>query len=165
MLHYLERIASIQGVLVDQISILETMTGLIFLDFRNLLTPSSGFQSVQFRQIENRLGLRRGIVSLTTKRRTTGPLDAPDQPRALQSEQSPSLFDLVERWLARTPFVRYREFDFWKLYRHNVLEMLERDRQTIESEANLNEAAKKVQLAGLEQTREGFETVFESGPV
>ena len=30
-----------------------------FLDFRNLLTPSSGFQSAQFRQLENKLGLAR----------------------------------------------------------------------------------------------------------
>jgi tryptophan 2,3-dioxygenase len=51
-LHHLERIVKIQGVLVDQIDVLETMTPLDFLDFRNLLTPSSGFQSAQFRQLE-----------------------------------------------------------------------------------------------------------------
>jgi len=58
-LHYLERVIRIQGVLLGQIDILETMTPLDFLDFRNLLTPSSGFQSAQFRSLENRLGLER----------------------------------------------------------------------------------------------------------
>src|SRR3972149_266263 len=58
-LHCLERIAAIQKVMLDQIDVLETMTPLDFLDFRNLLTPSSGFQSAQFRTLENKLGLRR----------------------------------------------------------------------------------------------------------
>src|SRR5499426_2692484 len=59
VLRYLRRISAIQKVLVEQIGILETMTALDFLEFRDLLAPSSGFQSVQFRHIENKLGLRR----------------------------------------------------------------------------------------------------------
>ena len=59
VLHWLERIVAIQRVLVQQIDVLETMTPLDFLDFRDLLAPSSGFQSVQFRHLENRLGLDR----------------------------------------------------------------------------------------------------------
>ena len=38
--------------------ILETMTPLDFLEFREYLTPSSGFQSLQFRLVENKLGVR-----------------------------------------------------------------------------------------------------------
>lgn len=45
-------------LLRDQVSILETMTPLDFLEFRNYLTPSSGFQSLQWRLLENKLGLR-----------------------------------------------------------------------------------------------------------
>ena len=41
--------------MVNQIGILETMTPMDFLEFRDLLTPSSGFQSAQFRLIENKL--------------------------------------------------------------------------------------------------------------
>ena len=55
----LERIVEIQKVLLDHLRVLETMTPLDFLEFRDLLMPASGFQSVQFRLIENRLGLRR----------------------------------------------------------------------------------------------------------
>src|SRR5580700_8804770 len=45
--HRLKRTVTIFGVLIDQINILETMTALDFLDFRNMLRPASGFQSIQ----------------------------------------------------------------------------------------------------------------------
>ena len=43
-----DRIIEIQKLLINQIGILETMTPMDFLEFRDLLTPSSGFQSFQF---------------------------------------------------------------------------------------------------------------------
>lgn len=39
--------------------ILETMTPLDFMEFRCYLKPASGFQSLQFRLIENKLGVRK----------------------------------------------------------------------------------------------------------
>jgi tryptophan 2,3-dioxygenase len=54
--HTLKRILTILKVLVAQIDILETMTPLEFLSFRNRLEAASGFQSDQFRQIEFVLG-------------------------------------------------------------------------------------------------------------
>ncbi len=45
--------------MVGQIDILETMTPMDFLEFRDLLIPASGFQSEQFRLLEIRLGLTR----------------------------------------------------------------------------------------------------------
>src|SRR5260221_11066866 len=56
--HAAERIVRIEHLLVSQIDILETMTPMDFLEFRNLLMPASGFQSEQFRLIEVRLGLK-----------------------------------------------------------------------------------------------------------
>ena len=53
----LDRIKEIQKLLIDQVGILETMTPMDFLEFRDLLNPASGFQSVQFREIENKLGM------------------------------------------------------------------------------------------------------------
>jgi len=60
VVHRLNRMVVILRVLVHQIDILETMTPMDFLDFRDELFPASGFQSVQFRLIENKLGMRRG---------------------------------------------------------------------------------------------------------
>ena len=57
VIHRLRRVTEIQRVLIDQLTVLETMTPLDFLDFRDYLFPASGFQSVQFRKIENTLGL------------------------------------------------------------------------------------------------------------
>src|SRR3970040_429336 len=56
----LRRILAIQSLLIQQVAVLETMTPLDFLDFRDHLFPASGFQSAQFRVVENKLGLRPG---------------------------------------------------------------------------------------------------------
>ncbi|MGI8695918.1 MAG: tryptophan 2,3-dioxygenase [Mycobacteriales bacterium] len=48
----LARALAIERVCVDQIDVIETMTPQDFLAFRSLLAPASGFQSVQFREIE-----------------------------------------------------------------------------------------------------------------
>lgn len=54
----LRRVAEIEKVLVQQIHILETMTPINFLGFRDELNPASGFQSMQFREIEFSSGLK-----------------------------------------------------------------------------------------------------------
>jgi tryptophan 2,3-dioxygenase len=56
--HTLKRILTILKVLVAQLDILETMTPLEFLSFRNRLEAASGFQSDQFRQLEFVLGVK-----------------------------------------------------------------------------------------------------------
>lgn len=50
--HLLNRMHVIERVLIEQIAVLETMTPQDFLTFRQLLSPASGFQSVQFRELE-----------------------------------------------------------------------------------------------------------------
>jgi tryptophan 2,3-dioxygenase len=50
--HLLHRVHVIERVLVQQIDVLETMTPQDFLEFRQRLAPASGFQSVQFRELE-----------------------------------------------------------------------------------------------------------------
>lgn len=59
VLHTLKRILTILKVLVSQVDILETMTPLEFLSFRERLEAASGFQSDQFRQMEFVLGMKR----------------------------------------------------------------------------------------------------------
>ena len=53
----LNRIHDIQKIALSQIDILKSMTPMDFLEFRDLLNPASGFQSVQFREIEIKLGM------------------------------------------------------------------------------------------------------------
>src|SRR5215213_3566919 len=54
----MRRVVEIEKVLVNQIHILETMTPISFLGFRDQLNPASGFQSMQFREIEFSSGLK-----------------------------------------------------------------------------------------------------------
>jgi len=54
----LRRTVEIEKLLVNQIHILETMTPISFLAFRDQLNPASGFQSMQFREIEFSSGLK-----------------------------------------------------------------------------------------------------------
>lgn len=56
--HFVERVVEIQKLLVKQIHILETMAPAEFLQFRHRLMPASGFQSVQFRELEFMCGLK-----------------------------------------------------------------------------------------------------------
>jgi tryptophan 2,3-dioxygenase len=56
-LHLFQRIHEIERLLVEQVSVLETMSPQDFLAFRTKLAPASGFQSVQFREIEAISGL------------------------------------------------------------------------------------------------------------
>ncbi len=50
--HSMERVCEILRVLVQQLDILETMTPVEFNQFRSKLNPASGFQSLQFRELE-----------------------------------------------------------------------------------------------------------------
>src|SRR5438552_6976530 len=50
--HTMRRVVEIEKLLITQIHILETMSPINFLGFRDQLNPASGFQSMQFREIE-----------------------------------------------------------------------------------------------------------------
>jgi tryptophan 2,3-dioxygenase len=158
---HLERVRSIQQVLLQQIDIMETMTPLDFLDFRDDLVPASGFQSVQWRLIENRLGMRPDDRHAFTKAPYTTRLTGSDAETVSSSEKEPDLFTLVESWLARTPFIRFGSFDFWTAYREAVDVMLDSDRNVIEDNPVLNEAEKEQQLGHLQRTTDHFAALFD----
>ena len=156
----LDRVIEIQKILIDQIHVLETMTPMDFLDFRDFLIPASGFQSVQFRLIENKLGLRK------VDRYTYGGTDyhthlkEPDQAKVLASESSQSLFDVVEKWLERTPFLNWGETSFWKEYAQAVADMLAEDRQLIKTNKTLSKTEKEKHLMEYEKTEASFGVVL-----
>ena len=158
---HLERIRHIQQVLLQQIDVMETMTPLDFLDFRDALVPASGFQSVQWRLIENRLGMRPEDRHAFTKAPYTSRLVGDDAETVSRSEEEPNLFSLVESWLERTPFIRFGAYDFWEDYRGAVDTMLASDRKVIEENPVLNDAEKEQQLGHLKRTVDHFEALFD----
>lgn len=116
--HRLNRVISIIELLIQQVGILDTMTPLDFLEFRNLLTPSSGFQSKQFRLIEAKLGLRmeKRHQHDYYKRTDEGGFTQKDFEMITQAEQENNLLQLINNWLERIPFF---ESKFWKEY-HSI---------------------------------------------
>src|SRR2546429_392098 len=123
-----------------------------FLDFRDDLIPASGIQSVQFRLIENKLGMRRGDRLQLHAAPYTSRLTEEDAARVEAAEKEPSLFDLIEGWLERTPFLNFGDFDFWREYRQAVDSMLASDRASVRSNPTLTEDEKATQLARVEAT-------------
>ena len=158
----LHRIIEIQKILVDQLNVLETMTALDFLDFRDLLYPASGFQSYQFRLIENRLGMDPEHRLLYNRESYYAQLQTNHQTLLKDSEQGPSLLRLVERWLERTPFLDFQGFDFWKSYEKAVGDMLEGDRQSILSNPTSSDEEKRQQLQEVASNEENFRVILEA---
>jgi tryptophan 2,3-dioxygenase len=93
--HRITRVTQIEAVLIAQLPVLETMTPQDFLDFRTLLAPASGFQSVQFRELEFLSGLKDPGVIARLRSAT------PDEQARLQRRlDEPSLWDGFVRTLA-----------------------------------------------------------------
>lgn len=103
IVHRLHRVGRILDLAVQQIDVLDTMTPLDFLDFRDLLRPASGFQSVQFKVLEARLGLR--MEERHARKYYLSQLREEDIQRIQDAEAQPALIDLVNEWLERMPYM------------------------------------------------------------
>ena len=108
VVHRGRRINTILRLLVDQINIMETMSSLDFLDFRDLLRPASGFQSIQWKMLEARLGLR--YQDRHGKQYYISQLHTEDVNKVKSSESSPSLLTLLNEWLERMPYFDSSEY-------------------------------------------------------
>ncbi|HEX7515794.1 MAG TPA: tryptophan 2,3-dioxygenase family protein [Chthoniobacterales bacterium] len=115
VVHRLKRIVEIWKLLSHQVDVLETMTPLDFLDFRCSLEGASGFQSIQFRQIEATLGLRmeNRFRPDYYKHTEMGGFSPADYSVIVEAEKATTLLQLVERWLARMPFFEESFWDDW----------------------------------------------------
>ena len=116
VVYKLKRIGKILELINQQVTVLETMTSLDFLEFRNRLLPASGFQSKQFRLIEAKLGLKmdqrykREYYKYTRR----GSLSEADLRQVDQAESESTLKELIIEWLERMPFF---EEEYWRDYR------------------------------------------------
>jgi tryptophan 2,3-dioxygenase len=104
VVHRLKRVATILETLVQQVDIIDTMTPMDFLDFRDLLRPASGFQSWQFKILEAKLGLR--FEQRHGKTYYTSQLHAEEIDLIKDAENTPSLMMLLSNWLERMPFIK-----------------------------------------------------------
>ena len=128
VVHRLNRMAVILRVLIHQIDILETMTPMDFLDFRDMLRPASGFQSWQFKLLEAKLGLK--FEYRHGKEYYTAQLRKEHVDLIKEAETQQSFLQLVSDWLERMPLFdeenSWKEFPssnadmhpFWKEYKN-----------------------------------------------
>jgi tryptophan 2,3-dioxygenase len=127
----MERVLSIEELLVKQIHLLETLTPRDFGAFRNAIRPASGFESVQFREVEFMTGLKEaGIVRMQEpgspgEKRLQRRFESPDLREALFTRMRVEGFNLPDEiddstWKqAVAAFVPlYKEYEkHWELYR------------------------------------------------
>lgn len=161
VIHRLSRIKSIQGILINQIDVIATMTPLDFLEFRDLLVPASGFQSIQFKEIEIKLGIRRENRIRVDQEFFQSRLNRSELQSLDQLEQQPSLHDLTDRWLDRMPFLKFGEFCFWPAYQQAVDRMLASDEDIIKSNSTLSEREIGFQLGEVANTRRLFQSILD----
>lgn len=157
----LQRVVEIEKLLVDQVRIVETMTPLDFLEFRELLIPASGFQSLQFRLLETRLGLRRETRLKYNQTDYDQALKPEQRQTMAQAESQPTLLACVERWLERTPFLKMQGFDFWQTYKQTVEDTLNQDLRIIQSNPSLNEEDRKRNESIVQGTLAAFHALFD----
>lgn len=120
IVHRLNRCNTILKLLVQQIEVMETMSPMDFLDFRDMLRPASGFQSIQFKILEGRLGLK--FEQRHEKNHYLSQLREAEVITIHQAESQRTLLELLNSWLERMPFLK--ENDFWTGYRKLYLESL-----------------------------------------
>lgn len=116
----LNRVREILKVLVGQITVIETMAPLDFLDFRDLLRPASGFQSIQFKILEASLGL--SFDDRYGKQYYLSQITQSDIDRVKAAESQVPLIQLVNDWLERMPYADNAKYwdnaeGFWEHYR------------------------------------------------
>ncbi len=161
IIHRLKRITSIQQVLLDQLTVIETMTPLDFLDFRDYLIPASGFQSIQFKEIEILLGLKSKYRVNFDQQSFYSRIREDHRDHLINLEQQPSLLELVDSWLSRMPFLEFGEFAFWESYSNAVDAMLESDKKIILSLTEISEEDRSFQLKDLDSTRDNFAALLD----
>jgi tryptophan 2,3-dioxygenase len=119
VVHRLKRVTTILKVLVQQIDIMETMTPMDFLDFRDMLRPASGFQSYQFKIIEAKLGLT--FEQRYGQHYYTSQLSEEDVLQIKEAEKNKSVIELINAWLERMPFI---DENFWNNYQQVYINSL-----------------------------------------
>ena len=157
----LSRVIDIQQLLIEQIRVMESMTPLDFLDFRNYLFPASGFQSFQFRQMEALLGLPPD--NRITYNNSPYSTVFNDEERAdLQAiEAGANLLRAVESWLERTPFLELKGFNFLEQYKAAVQKMTEKEQEAIRASSFLSDHEKEMRIQLIGNTQTYFQNVFD----
>ena len=159
-----DRVVAILRIGVQQLDVLETMTPLDFLDFRDLLSTASGFQSLQFRLIEARLGLAESRRLLFDTKVASERLSERDRETLARERQRTTVLEALDAWLSRTPFVSMGDFTFDRAYREAIDAMLDREVTRVRAEIDLEPERWQQEIDALENARKAFSGIFDDTP-
>jgi tryptophan 2,3-dioxygenase len=156
----LGRIVKILQHLVRQIDLIETMTPLDFLDFRHVFRSASGFQSLQFRELEIRFGLKSEGRACYADKSYDSYLSEDDQEVVKRLEKQKSVFEQLDLWLSRTPFVEMGGFNFWKSYRKAVTDMVDGDKKAVMADKSMSKPIQQLEINKLDNVQKQFDMLF-----
>ncbi|MEM8529160.1 MAG: tryptophan 2,3-dioxygenase family protein [Bacteroidota bacterium] len=157
----LNRVEKILKLMVEQVSIMETMTPLDFLDFRAYLFPASGFQSFQFRVMESLLGLPEAQRMTYFGQKYSSVFETEQQQRLDAIYAKGTLLDTVNAWLERTPFLNLDGFDFLAVYRKALKKMLDKETQAIMDSEYLTDREKAMRKKMLGSSDTYFRSILD----
>lgn len=160
-LERIRRMLTIVDLLERQFDVLETMTPQQFMEFRNLLYPASGFESVQFRMLEVMLGLSEQQRVQIDAAGYRARLRDEDRTALDRVAAEPNLFTTIERWLEKMPFMEWGNYRFLEAYRHAVKQIFEHDRRELEKISTLSQEECQRQQEQIARLESHFNALFD----
>jgi len=155
--HYLRRAEAIFRHVMEGFGLMETMHPADFIEFRDYLIPASGFQSVQFRTLEQIFGVQRQTRAMVNGKEVFEYLEADEQKKLATEAEVPSFNVLVEELLAR---IHVPE-NFKKVYFETTERVLRQQQFDIAKAPAGDKVAEKHVTTGLETTRSMLEEPVE----
>lgn len=152
----LKRIARIQKLMIRQFNVLETMSPQDFLSFRDYLIPASGFQSVQFKIIEKKMGI---VLMDKYQKYSTEALQPKDREKL--EENGLTLFAGVEKWLERNPFVTQGKYSFADEYKKKIDDFITREMDMIRNHPMIEKQKSDIEIGKMEGFKKSLQSIFD----
>mmetsp|Transcript_3571 Transcript_3571/g.10499 ORF Transcript_3571/g.10499 Transcript_3571/m.10499 type:complete len:435 (+) Transcript_3571:425-1729(+) len=158
----LGRVVQIMRILVQQHDVLETMDAHDFLEFRDFLAPASGFQSKQFRILENTLGMSPDQRIQHSGCPYFDQLRFSDRQQVIDTETAPTVLSYIGSLLEKTmESLEVGNFDFAAYMKAAINEAAEHDRKAIlQHRTRMSPADERKKLDELEKKREAHLRLF-----
>ncbi|KAL4640395.1 tryptophan 2,3-dioxygenase B-like [Arapaima gigas] len=155
----IQRIKIIFRLLIQQFMVLETTTAMEFFDFREYLSSASGFQSLQFRLLESKLGIPESQRVPYNHSHYRDNFRGQVGEALTRSEQEQSLLQLVEKWLERTPGLEKDGFNFWGKLQANISKGFDSEMRKLEQSPELD--TKEEKMEDLKKQKAVFASLFD----
>eukprot|EP01133_Synstelium_polycarpum_P015000 gene15000-17736_t len=136
------------------------MTSVDFQDFRKYLLPASGFQSLQFRIIESKLGLLMDQRTKQQQESVCTALSEADRARLLETHKESSLLDSINSWLEKNPMLKHKDYDFWYCFQKANNDIVDQELNDVKNDTGLTDEAKKSKFFDIGKIKDSLASMF-----